>query len=77
MRLLLSTFVALLILGLSPSADAGPKPVKGAVQGTAHVGKGVVKGAGQVGTGVVRGAGSIVSGTAKGVTCLFSLGNRC
>lgn len=77
MRLFLSTFAALLVFGFAAPADAGPRPVKGAVQGTAHVGKGIVQGAGQVGTGVVRGAGSIVSGTAKGVTCLVSLGNRC
>jgi hypothetical protein len=74
---LLSIIGALLALGFALPADAGPKPVKGAVQGTAHVGKGVVNGAGQVGTGIFKGAGSIVSGTAKGVTCLFSLGNRC
>lgn len=77
MRFTLSTFAALLVLGFAGAADAGPKPVKGVVQGTTHVGMGVAQGAGHVGTGVVRGAGSIASGTAKGVTCLVSLGNKC
>ncbi len=77
MRLFLSTFAALLVFGFAAPADAGPRPVKGVVQGTAHVGMGVAQGAGHVGTGVVRGAGSIVSGTAKGLTCMVSLGNKC
>jgi hypothetical protein len=77
MRLFLSLLSAFLIAGLTTTADARPKPVKGVVQGTANVGKGVVKGAGQAGTGVVRGTRSVAKGTFKGVRCVMTLGNRC
>ena len=52
-------------------------PVKGAVKGTATVGKGVVKGAGQAGAGVVRGTGTAVRSTGRGLWCILTLGNRC
>lgn len=77
MRLFLSVLAAFLFAGLTAPADAGPKPVKGVVQGTTNAGKGVVKGAGQAGSGVVRGTGSVAKGTVKGLRCVVTLGNRC
>ena len=89
MRTFLSLFAALAIAGLAvPAAYAETAPVRGAVKGTATVGKGVVRGAGQAGEGVVRGAGKVGSGvargtgtavksTGRGLRCIFTLGNRC
>jgi hypothetical protein len=89
MRPLLSLFVAMTIAGVAvPAAYAETAPVRGAVKGTATVGKGVVQGAGQAGEGVVRGAGKVGSGvargtgtavksTGRGLRCIFTLGNRC
>lgn len=77
MRLSLSLLAAILVAGMTLPVQAGPKPVKGAVQGTATVGKGVVRGAGQAGTGVVKGTGTAVRSTGRGLRCIFTLGNRC
>jgi hypothetical protein len=77
MRLSLPLVGALLLAGLSLPALAETAPVKGAVKGTATVGKGVVKGAGQAGVGVARGAGTAVRSTGRGLLCIVTLGNRC
>jgi hypothetical protein len=77
MRLSLPLVCALLLAGLSLPALAETAPVKGAVKGTATVGKGVVKGAGQAGVGVARGAGTAVRSTGRGLLCIVTLGNRC
>jgi hypothetical protein len=74
MRLSLPLVCALLLAGLSLPALAETAPVKGAVKGTAIVGKGVGKGAGQAGVGVARGA---VRSTGRGLLCIVTLGNRC
>ncbi|MGI8725862.1 MAG: hypothetical protein ACR2J1_11065 [Methyloceanibacter sp.] len=77
MRLTLPLLAAVLVAGTILPAHAETKPVKGAVQGTATIGKGVAKGAGQVGTGVVKGTGTAVKSTGRGLRCIFTLGNRC
>jgi hypothetical protein len=77
MRLTLPLFAALLIAAVPSPGESKTQPVKGAVQGTATVGKGVVRGAGQVGVGVARGAGTVVRSTGRGLRCVVTLGNRC
>jgi hypothetical protein len=77
MRFFLQLLAGLFVVATTFPVNAGPKPVKGAVQGTATVGKGVAKGAGQAGKGVVRGTGTVVRSTGKGLRCIVTLGNRC
>jgi hypothetical protein len=76
-RLSLSFIAALAIALMTVPAHADPKPVKGAVQGTATVGKGVVQGGAQAGKGVVRGGSTVVKSTGKGLRCIVTLGTRC
>ena len=77
MRLLLSLLATLLLAATPLPAESKTAPVRGVVQGTAHVGTGVVRGAGQAGVGVARGAGTVARSTGRGLRCVVSLGNRC
>ena len=77
MRLSRLLVFSVILAGMTLPACAEIAPVKGAVKGTATVGKGVVKGAGQAGAGAVRGTGMAVSSTGRGLWCILTLGNRC
>jgi hypothetical protein len=77
MRFFLPLLAGLFVVATTLPVESGPRPVKGAVQGTATVGKGVVKGAGQAGKGIVRGTGTAVRSTGKGLRCIVTLGTRC
>lgn len=68
---------SVILAGMTLPMCAETAPVKGAVKGTATVGKGVVQGAGQAGAGVVRGTGTVVRSTGRGLWCILTLGNRC
>lgn len=68
---------ALVLASMTLPAWAETAPVRGAVKGTATVGKGVVKGTGQAGAGVAKGTGTVVKSTGRGLRCIFTLGNRC
>jgi hypothetical protein len=72
-----TSLLASLILAAATLSAQAVEPVKGAVKGTAEVGKNVVQGAGQAGKGVVQGTGTVVKKTGKGLKCIFTLGNRC
>ncbi len=82
------TLAVLMTAALTLPAMAGPKPVKGAVQGTVQAGKGVGSGAVQAGKGVGKGAVRAGRGVARGgrtagrgifrgARCIVSLGRRC
>jgi hypothetical protein len=77
MRLSRLLVFSVILAGMTLPALAETAPVKGAVKGTAKVGKGVVKGAGQAGAGVIRGTGTGVRSTGRGLWCILTLGNRC
>jgi hypothetical protein len=72
----ITTTAALILAAMILPAQA-VQPVKGAVKGTATVGKGVVKGTAEAGKGVARGTGTVVRGTGRGLRCIFTLGIRC
>jgi predicted secreted protein len=77
MRAMSALIASIAIAAMALPAHAETAPIKGAVKGTAQVGKGVVKGAGQAGAGVARGTGTAVKSTGRGLWCILTLGNRC
>jgi len=70
MRLSLPLVCAITLSSATLPALAETAPVRGAVKGTATVGKGVVKGAGQAGVGVARSTRTVVRRTDRGFLCI-------
>ena len=71
------TAIAVLLIPILISPAHAVQPVKGAVKGTATVGRAVVTGTSEAGKDVMRGTSTVVRATGRGLHSVFTLGIRC